>query len=155
MVWTGDRKIEEMVTGVLEKDSRIDLSEIKVKVQDGVVYLSGTVDSAAERRAAREDLESASQIGEVVDELTLRNFIERTDVELVESVRRALIRDIMVEAGPIRVEAKDGVVTLSGRVESYAQKSAAENVAWWAPGVTNVISRLEVDGFHEPPDEPE
>ncbi|MCL5104658.1 MAG: BON domain-containing protein [Armatimonadetes bacterium] len=155
MVWPGDRKVEELVTSVLSKDSRIDFSEIKVKVENGVVYLSGTVDSAAERRAAQEDLESAPPVETVVDQLTLRNFIERTDEELAESVRRALIRDITLDARQIKVEATGGVVTLSGRVESYAQKSAAENVALWTPGVVDVISHLEAGPLPGPPEEPD
>ena len=59
-----------------------------------------------------------------------------------------------MDARPIRVEARGGVVSLSGRVASYAQKSAAENVALWTPGVVDVISRLEAGPLPGPPDEP-
>ncbi|MEN6357034.1 MAG: BON domain-containing protein [Armatimonadota bacterium] len=147
MVTHKDRQIEELVTVALRNDSRIDLSEISVRVDDGVVYLSGTVDSAAEKRAACEDLQAATGIGRIVDQLAIRNYVDRSDEELQNSVRQFLVRDIDVDANPIDVEARGGVVTLKGRVASYAQKLEAECVAWWIPGVTDVISHLEVDGI--------
>ncbi|MCE5323674.1 BON domain-containing protein [bacterium] len=150
MVTHKDRQIEEQVTVTLRNDSRIDLSEISVHVDDGVVYLTGTVDSAAEKKAAWEDLQAATGIDRVVDELVIRNYIDRSDEELRHSVKQFLIRDIDVDANPIDVEARDGVVTLKGRVASYAQKVEAECVAWWIPGVTDVISHLEVDGIFDP-----
>lgn len=150
-----DQEIEELVALVFTNDSRIDPGEIDVQVQNGVVYLSGAVDSAAERRAAEEAAQSVPAVDGVVDRLGLRNFVERTDQELVAAVRRALLRDIVVDAGPVCVEAREGVVTLGGRVSSYRQKSAAENIAWWTPGVTDVVSEIEADGIGEPPDEPD
>lgn len=149
-----DREIEEQVTRALRKDSRIDLSEISVHVDNGIVYLNGTVDSAAEKKAAKEDLQATAGVGQIVDRLILRNYVERSDEELAHSVKQFLIRDIDVDEHPIDIEASSGVVTLKGRVASYAQKMEAECAAWWIPGVTDVISHLEVDGL-EPTDEPD
>jgi len=153
MVRATDSIVEELARRTLKSDSRVDVSEIQVRVQDGIVYLSGTVDSAAERRAAREDLMSAPEFEQVVDELKLRNYIERTDDELREAVKRALIRDIDIDSRGIAIEAKRGAVTLGGHVPSYAQKLEAETVVWWTPGVTEVMNRLQVDGQTEPADD--
>ncbi|MCE5314230.1 MAG: BON domain-containing protein [Armatimonadota bacterium] len=150
-----DREMEELVTVVLRRDSRIDLSEISVRVDDGVVYLSGIVDSAAEKKAAQENLQATAGIERIVDQLTLRNYVQKSDEELRHAVKQFLIRDIDVDAQPIDVEACGGVVTLRGRVASYAQKTEAECVAWWIPGVTDVVSHIEVDGIMEPPQEPD
>lgn len=150
-----DRDLAERINEALRADSRVDAGEVDVRVEQGVVYLMGMVDSAAERRAAQEDAEAAAGAGRVVDMLTLRNFIERTDEELSAAVRQAVVRDISVSAPGVAVDARDGVVTLSGPVDSYAQKSAVENIAWWTPGVTDVVSHLQVNGIAEPPDEPD
>lgn len=152
MVRPSDTLVEELARRVLKNDSRVDVSEIQVTVEDGVVYLSGTVDSAAERRAAREDLLAAPEVGQVVDDLKLRNYIERTDEELREAVKRALIRDIDVDPRRIEIQASRGAVILGGLVPSYAQKAEAESVAWWTSGVVEVTNRLEVDGQLEPAD---
>ena len=150
-----DREIEQLVADALAGDPRVDPREITVRVQDGVVHLSGTVDSAAERRAAQEDVAAATEAHEIANQLALRNFVQRTDRELAQAVRQALVRDIAVDDRPVRVEAADGTVTLVGCVSSQAQKSAAENVAWWTPGVMSVVDRLVVSGICEPPDDPD
>ena len=151
----GDRRIEQLIAEALDADSRIDAGEVSVGVQDRVVYLSGAVDSAAERRAVEEDVRAVADVESVVDELSLRNFVERTDDELAESVRRALLRDIAVDAACISVATAAGVVTLGGRVSSYCQRLVAENITWWTAGVTDVIGHIEVDGTTGPLDEPD
>jgi len=149
-----DHEMAELVEDALRRDSRVDRREIDICVENGVVFVSGEVDSAAERRAAQEDLES-TPAQRIVNTLTLRNFVERTDEELRASVKQALLRDLAVDATLIVVDAREGVVTLAGRVGSSAQQYAAEDVAWWTPGVTDVVSHLHVDGVPEPPDEPD
>lgn len=59
-------------------------------------------------------------------------------------MRNALRRDISLDAGLVTVEASGGEVTLRGYVESFAQKNAIEDVAWWISGVTEVINCIEV-----------
>jgi len=154
MAIPNDREMMDLIGDILSRDSRVDKGEIDVRVENGVVFVSGAVDSAAERRAAQEDIES-TPAERIVNTLTLRNFIERTDEELVAAVKYALARDLAVDSAPVAVDAKDGVVTLGGTVASWAQKHAAEDVAWWTPGVTDVVSHIEVDGLVEPPDEPD
>lgn len=148
-----DADLQRMITSALHSDPRVDLNEIDVRVQQGVVYLSGEVDSAAERHAIQENIRSTGAAGSVVDELTLRNYVERTDEELRAAVKRALIRDKLIDAGSVEVYASDGVITLRGWVSSYAQKVDAESVTWWTPGVLSVVNRLELDGDGDTPDD--
>lgn len=140
-----DSEIEEAARAALLADTRVDVREVDVCVEDGTVFLTGAVDSAAEREAALEDVRAVHGIKDVVDGLVLRNYVERTNDELREAVRHALVRDIAVGADRITVEAASGQVTLSGTVDSHSQKNAAEDVAWWTPGVTNVVSQLRVE----------
>jgi len=147
MARPSDREIEEKATNALCSDPRVDPGEITLSVTNGVVHLAGVVDSAAEKRAAQEDIRAAVEVERIVDQLELRNFISRSDEELRQAVRQALIRDISVDARPIIVDTREGVVTLKGSVSSFAQRSAAENVAWWTPGVIDVVDKLQVDGL--------
>lgn len=139
-----DREMEESIRRFLAADSRVDMTEVNVCVEDRTALLCGTVDSAAERQAVLEDVRAAARVEDIVDQLVLRNFVERTDDELKEAVKHALARDIAVDAAFVSVEASEGEVALSGHVDSYSQKNVAEDVAWWTPGVTSVVSHLEV-----------
>jgi osmotically-inducible protein OsmY len=68
----------------------------------------------------------------------------KTDTQLQHDVIDELKWEPAVEAGSIGVEAKDGVVTLAGHVESYAQKWAAERAAQRVSGVRGVVVEIDV-----------
>lgn len=139
-----DRETESAILRFIESDTRVDDREIDVSVEEGTVYLTGRVDSAAERQAVQEDVEAAAPVECVVNQITLRNYVERTNEELKEEVRHALMRDGSVELQQIQISASEGEVVLHGCLQSYSQKNTVEDVVWWTPGVTNVVSRLEV-----------
>jgi osmotically-inducible protein OsmY len=67
-----------------------------------------------------------------------------TNRELKEEVLNALDWEPSIDAGEIDVAVDENVVTLSGRVGSYAQKLAAERVTLGVYGVKGVANDLEV-----------
>ncbi|HEY8976936.1 MAG TPA: BON domain-containing protein, partial [Burkholderiaceae bacterium] len=56
----------------------------------------------------------------------------------------ALSRHAWREANAIQVGVKGSTVTLRGRIDSLAERNAAEGAAWSAPGVTTVVSELTI-----------
>jgi osmotically-inducible protein OsmY len=150
-----DSELQERAIDALRADSRVDVLEIDVGTADGRVFLHGMVDSAAERRAALEAVATVVDPGAIEDRLSLRNYVERTDEQLGAAVRQAMIRDTALDARSARVRAKNGVVILEGRAINHAQRTALENIAWWTPGVTDVIDQMQVEDVSEPPDEPD
>src|SRR3954447_16537073 len=68
----------------------------------------------------------------------------KTDSELQRDVLNELKWEPSVDAAHIGVSAKDGVVTLSGHVSSYAEKYAAERAAKRVYGVRAVANEIEV-----------
>lgn len=67
-----------------------------------------------------------------------------TDRELKEQVLNALDWEPSIDAGEIDVAVEENVVTLRGRVGSFAQKLAAERVTLGVYGVKRVANDLEV-----------
>src|SRR5690349_3821834 len=67
-----------------------------------------------------------------------------TDRELQQDVLRELQWEPSVDAAHIGVAVKNGIVTLTGYVESYAEKYAAEKAAKGVHGVRAVVNDLEV-----------
>ena len=59
-------------------------------------------------------------------------------------IEDALRRNAEVEANAIRVEVRDGKVRLEGKVNTWAQRRAAERAAWSAPGVRSVEDLLTI-----------
>ncbi len=140
----GDGAIKATIEQFLERSSRVDHREVQVEVRGAVVTLKGSVDSAIEKRTARELAQDADGVERVDDQLAIRNYVERTDAELAEEVRHALARDAYVEGAKIEVYANRGRVRLDGSVPTYHTKKAIEDVAWWTPGVVDVESLLLV-----------
>ena len=61
-----------------------------------------------------------------------------------DQIKNALRRNAEIDAGHITVEAVDGKVTLKGKVRSWTERKDAETTAWAAPGVTQVVDRIEI-----------
>lgn len=67
-----------------------------------------------------------------------------SDDSIYDKVRIALASDIDVKGGNLKVDVKDGVVTLAGNVESSAQKDKATHIAKKVKGVKKVVNNIEV-----------
>jgi hyperosmotically inducible protein len=140
----GDADIKARIEQIFHATSRVDEKELTVAVQNGRVTLSGAVDSAIEKRYARELAEDVQGVESVVDTLTVKTFVKRPNAELEEEVRHRLLRDPYVEGATIEVYANDGEIQLDGSVPTYSVRKAAADVAWWTPGVINVENLLLV-----------
>lgn len=68
----------------------------------------------------------------------------KTDVQLQEDVMKELQWEPSVNAANIGVEVQDGIVTLSGHVDTFAQKWGAENAAQRVPGVKALAIEIAV-----------
>ena len=67
-----------------------------------------------------------------------------TDGSIEDKVKMKLAQDQVVKGGNLAISVKDGVVTLSGKVESDGQKSKAEKLTKKVPGVKSVDNKIVV-----------
>jgi osmotically-inducible protein OsmY len=74
------------------------------------------------------------------------NINMKTNVDLLKDVREAIKREPILRAAAIGVIAKDGIITLTGTVDSYWKKTEAEEVAKSVAGVKAVVEKIEI-GF--------
>ena len=83
--------------------------------------------------------EKASEAGKAIGEAT-------EDFRTTAWIKTELVKDPTVSALAINVDTTDGLVTLSGKVESHAQIARAMEIALEADGVNKVVSALQVEG---------
>lgn len=135
-------------------------SEIQVSVKDRVVTLSGRTQTTVQKVGAEQLARSLPNVVNVVNQLTVTNPgaapVEAAgvneqvskDKELANQVSFALFieRDNFVNVGAIKAESRNGEVTLSGTVNSRAERALAERVARGVNGVSSVSNRLAVSG---------
>jgi osmotically-inducible protein OsmY len=120
-------------------------TEIGVAVKDGVVTLSGSVDSYAKRWAAEEAAHRVRGVKAVADEIEVRLSGDgrRTDEEIAEAAAHALEWDPLIPADRIKVTVANGFVTLEGTVDwQYEREDAAHDVhhLTGVKGVSNLIT---------------
>jgi osmotically-inducible protein OsmY len=139
-----DTEIKTDVERTLHESSLVDDREIQVAARDAAIILRGAVDSTIEKRRARQMAEDTPGVRVVHDHVTVKNWVARPDDELAEAVRRALLRDAYTQGARIEVRASRGEIVLDGGVPDYHTRKAAEDVAWWTPGVINVENLLLV-----------
>lgn len=116
---------------------------IAIDVQDGCVSLRGQVDWDHQRHDAVLRVASLPEVRKVDDHLSLR--VRGAEPELASSIQHVLVGLALADARHIDVSVEGSVVTLRGRVHSTQQREAAVRAVAEAPGVSEVIDRLEVD----------
>lgn len=139
-----DADIEGAVQNELLLSEAVPARLIDVQVSDGVATLTGRVDSLLAKRRAEAVAEAVRGVRSVIDRLQVEPPRERTDREIREHIRNALFYNAATESFELSVAVQDGVVTLTGSVESWAERRLAENVAAAAAGVKAVRNRVEV-----------
>lgn len=138
-----DDEIARRAMHILLWDSQIPGSRIGVQVENGFVTLTGAVDWHYQRAEAERQLQRLAGVIAVDNRITLQPP-SAIAAEIHERVVRALRRHSELNASRIVVQVHDDRVTLSGNVPSLKQRRVAENAAWSAPGVTDVLDLLRV-----------
>jgi osmotically-inducible protein OsmY len=141
-----DEDIQRDVLAELDWDPRLAPNEIGVIAKDGVVTLTGWVDSYLKRWAAEEAAHRVRGVRAVADDIEVRLPFTpgRTDADIAAAVARALEWDSSVPADKIDVTVSKGWVTLKGEVEWQYQKEDAERVARRVAGVVGVRNLIIV-----------
>jgi osmotically-inducible protein OsmY len=143
------RSDEEIQIDVLEElkwDTRVRPNEIGVAVKDGIVTLTGWVDSYLKKIAAEEAAHHVPGVKAVVNDIEVRlpGSAERTDADLAKAVLSALRWDAAIPAGKIDVTVSQGWVTLKGEVDYGFQKRDAERAVRRLAGVKGVTNLIIV-----------
>lgn len=141
-----DRDIQHDVLLELRWDSRVRETEIGVEVDNGVVTLTGTVDSYAKKIAAKEAAHRVCGVLDVADDVVVKlpGSLRRTDTEIAHAVREALEWNAFVPDTRIRSTVGDGWVSLEGEVSTLREKEDAEAAVRSLAGVRAVNNRLTV-----------
>jgi osmotically-inducible protein OsmY len=120
---------------------------IRLSVADGVVTLDGEVPSLAHKRLAGVQAWWVPGSRDVINGLGVEPAEEDSDDEIADAVRLVLEKDPFVDAGQIRVGARNAVVGLTGLVPTDSEREMAEFDAWYVFGVDRVINKIEVHPF--------
>ena len=140
-----DKIIQEAVMDELEWEPSVHAAHIGVTANKGVVTLTGHVASHAEKLAAQRAAGRVVGVKAVAEELEVRYpFDKPDDSDIAKSVLQALSWDSEVPDNSVTVEVEKGWVTLSGSVDWFFQRTAAEEDVRKLRGVIGVINNIKI-----------
>lgn len=140
-----DQQLHAAILKRLEWAPEIDPAHIAVSVRQGIVTVSGTAVSAAEKHAAERAAAVVQGVVAVIDEIVVPGAIGTVDdPAIAETVRTALHYHPQLFAEEIAVNVHNQVVRLTGMVNSDENRRAARRTAQAVLGVRTVIDELRL-----------
>jgi osmotically-inducible protein OsmY len=119
---------------------------VEATAQDGNLTLTGTVGYGKERAAAERAVSGLIGLRNIRNDIEISYDAESAiDVDL--HVHEALDRAALVpDDSDVQVVTKDGIITLTGHVRTWAEHDAVVDAAWMAGGVIDVSDDLQITG---------
>lgn len=143
MTITGvDQLLRDSVTRQLTWAPDVDASMVGVTADDGVVTLSGYVDSYSAKLAAERVSRKVFGVKEIANWLEVRLAHERVDPDIARDALEAL--QSHEQTPGLSVMVREGHVTLEGDVEWMFQRVAAERAVKYLRGVRGVCNHIVV-----------
>jgi len=138
-----DLRVREAVVRQLDWDPEVDSSAVGVAAKNGVVTLTGFIDSYSGKLAAERAVKCVHGVHAVANDIEVRLKLERTDTDVARDVARALELRIGVP-DTVQAVVHNGYVTLTGKVSWIAQKKSAEKAVAHLRGVHGVFNHIDV-----------
>lgn len=150
-----DTVLTTKVKAALVGDRAVKARDIEVETKDGVVQLSGFVDSEDAKAAALMRARSVNGVAEVRNDLSIRTDDRPAQEPVADTVIAARVRDSLgsvklADKSDVNVEVSQGVVQLSGFVESVEEKARAGDAASAVAGVRDVENNIALMDEPEP-----
>ena len=126
-----DIQIQQDVMDQLKWEPGLNSAEIGVAVKNGIVTLSGMVDTFSKKITAEDAAKKIAGVKAVAEEIQVgpSPAYKKTDAEIADAVLFAIKWNTSLPNDKIRVKVEDGVVSLEGEVEwDYQRKEAKKSV---------------------------
>lgn len=149
-----DTQIQKDVIAQLNWEPLLNASEIGVFVKDGVVTLTGVVDSYAKKLVAERVAKNTSGVRALAEEIQVgvSPAGHKTDTEIAKAILNALKWHSAVNEEKIKIKVEDGVVTLQGEVEWDYQRRAAKTAIENLTGIRAIYNFISVKDGATPAD---
>ena len=141
-----DLELQKDVIEELKWESSIKASDIGVSVTNGVVTLSGHVDSFTKKKAAENAALRVAGVSAVAEDIVVRLGAtdKKSDTEVAQAIITAIRWNNIIDENKIKVKVESGWVTLEGEVEWSFEKNAIEHTVENLIGVRGVSNLITI-----------
>ena len=137
--------LQKDVQDAIKWEPLLNAAEIGVTVKEGVVTLTGTVDSYSKKSEAEDAAKNVAGVKAVVENIEVKftgSWAKKNDNEIATEVINALKWNWQVPSDKIKVKVEQGWVTLAGELPWNYQKDAAKDAVRNLMGVTGVSNNI-------------
>jgi osmotically-inducible protein OsmY len=141
-----DAQLRADVSDELAWDPAVNAANVGVTVHEGVVTLTGHLDSFAEKHAVERAVRRITGVRGIAMELEVKlpTSQQRSDSEIALAATAALRLNSLVPDGKVQVQVENGWVTLTGEVDWGYQFASAEQSIRPLPGVRGMYNRIAI-----------
>jgi osmotically-inducible protein OsmY len=148
-VQAGSKRVDDIqITNAIERemwgDDAVASHLVDVTTQDGVVTFTGSVDNVLAKERAVAIAENTVGVRAIVNRIQV-NPTPRSDEDVRKAVAKALLHDPAADSYELDVAVSDGIVTLTGTVDSWQERQLAALVAKGVRGVRGLRNDVSVD----------
>jgi len=139
-------ELQKDVQDAIKWQPLLNAAEIGVTAKDGVVSLTGVVDSFAKKTEAEDAARNVAGVTALVEKIEVKfpNSYSKTNAEIAKEVLTALKASWEVAQDKIQVKVEAGWVTLTGELVWNYQKEAARKAIENLMGVTGVTNNITI-----------
>jgi len=141
-----DTQLQRDVLNELEWEPSVHAAEIGIAVKEGIVTLSGTVGTYAEKLAAEKAVKRVRGVKAVAEEIEVKlpSSLKRTDTEIARGALDALAWNVELPHEKLKVKVEDGWITLEGELDWAFQRDAAMRSVRYLMGVCGVTNLITI-----------
>ena len=139
-----NEELRDSVISQLDFDPEVPLNVIGVTVDNGVVTLTGYVETYADKMAAEQAAKRPYGVRAIANDIQVKPTFERTDPDIAKSAVQALEAHVHVPDKDLTTTVKSGWLTLEGEVQWMYQKEAAETAVRYLTGVKGVSNQIQI-----------
>lgn len=146
-------KLQREVQDAIAWEPLLHAAEIGVTAKDGVVSLTGIVDSYAKKTEAESAAKKVAGVKALVENIEVKfpNSWKKTDTEVATEVLNAFKSNYTIPDNNIKIKVEDGWVTLEGELPWHYQKEEAARAVKHLTGVKGVISNIKIKSETDDP----
>ena len=141
-----DHKLKTDVLAELAWEPSVSADHIGVTAKDGVVTLTGHVNTYWQKHAAETAAGRVQGVKALVEEIEIRlpMHAKRADDEIATAALNHLSWDSSIPKDAVKVKVEKGYVTLTGQVDWHYQQELAASMIRSLGGVTGVANQLSI-----------
>ena len=139
-------ELQADVQNAIKWEPLLNAAEIGVTAKDGVVSLTGTVDSYAKKQEAESAAKKVIGVQALVEKIEVKfpSSWSKTNLEIANEVLAALKSNWSVPKDKVTVKVEDGWVTLEGELPWNYQRDSAKNAVNYLSGVKGVNNNITI-----------